>query len=208
MLAVALLFHGDPDRAEKLLAESRAICRHAGEWWWLGIVLNVSVVSALRPGDRRRAARSGRDALLAGRKLRDSIATGGTVEVLGWVAAAAGEHDRAARLLGAADRQWEAMGGSPFAGDRLPARRSAETATRKALGARFATEYAAGARLCLDDAVHYALGTQPEAAVPAPPDGPVRLNRRETENDELITQGLCDREYAARPALSPRTAEC
>jgi non-specific serine/threonine protein kinase len=206
MLAVALVFHGDRGRAGELLAESRSICRDAGDRWWLGIVLNVSALFALRRGDLPRAADHGREALITRTNI-DPVGTSGAVELLGWVAAAAGEYPRAARLLGAADRQWNAYGGSPFAGEWANQRRTAETAARQALGTAFDTEYAEGGRLCLDDAVAYALGQRPEPVHPPVPTGPARLTRRENEIAELIAQGLSNREIAAKLVISQRTAE-
>jgi non-specific serine/threonine protein kinase len=206
MLAIALLFHGDPDRAEELLAESRSICRDAGDRWWLGIVLNVSALSALRRDDLPRAADHGREALLT-RTTIDPVGTSGAVEILGWVAAAAGEYPQAARLLGAADRQWKAYGGSPFAGEWANERRTAKTAARQALGAAFDAEYAEGGGLSLDDAVAYALGERTEPAHPLVPTGPSRLTRRENEIAELIAQGLSNREIATKLVISQRTAE-
>jgi predicted ATPase/class 3 adenylate cyclase len=76
---------------------------------------------------------------------------------LGCTAAAAGQHGRAARLLGAADRQFELLGVSRDAADRAPYDHS-RALTERALGeAAFTAAWAEGRALSLDAAVTLAL---------------------------------------------------
>ncbi len=155
-----LLIDGDPVRAGELFAESRAICRAHGDRWWLGNVLSGSVIPALRLGDLAQAIAYGREALLVRRTLHDPQGAASAVEFLAWTAAADHDYVRAARLLGATDRHWRDVGGSPFgAGQWLRDHERYETATRQALGeARFDTEFHRGADLTLDEAVAHSLG--------------------------------------------------
>jgi DNA-binding CsgD family transcriptional regulator/tetratricopeptide (TPR) repeat protein len=210
MLATAVLFVDDPVRTSDLLAESRRICRVRGDQWWLGMVLNVSVMLALRLGDVGQAEADGREALRVRRGLHDPVGSGGALELLSWAAAAAGEYRRAARLLGAAERQWRMIGGSPFgAGRWLTEHQAREAEMRQALGAVFDTELAHGGELALDEATAYALDECPVPAQAATPDtSAVRLTRREKEVAELVAQGMGNREIATRLLISRRTAEC
>jgi predicted ATPase/DNA-binding CsgD family transcriptional regulator len=208
MLATVVLFDDDPARAGDLLAHSRGICQARGDQWWLGMVLNVSVMLALRLGDVDQAEADGREALRVRRGLHDPVGSGGALELLSWTAAAAGQYRRAARLLGAAERQWRMIGGSPFSAGRWLAEHQArEAEIRHALGAAFDVEFGHGGELDLHETTSYALGEPPvPAQVPAPP-APPRLTRREQEVTELIALGMSNREIATRLVISRRTAE-
>jgi non-specific serine/threonine protein kinase len=165
-LAVAVLVHGDPAGAEALLAESEEICRARGDRWWLGITQTTAIHPALERGDIAQATAYARNSMHVRRVLEDRHGTVSSLELLGWVAAAAHDYTRAARLLGATDRHWRAAGGSPFAvGYFRDAHVRWETATRKALGERrYEREFSRGAALTLDDAISYALTPGPSAA--------------------------------------------
>ena len=209
-LAVGVLFDGDPARAGELLAESQAICRASGDRWWLATALSAAVLPMLRLGEVDRAGGYGREALRTRRALHDIHGTTAAVEFLAWVDAADHNPVRAARLLGATDRQWRAIGGSPFgAGQWLREHDASTAAAREALGAaRFGMEFRRGAAMELDDAVGYALGDDRPAAVQAHGQADtVGLTRRETEIAELVAGGLSNREIATRLMVSQRTAE-
>jgi predicted ATPase/DNA-binding NarL/FixJ family response regulator len=206
MLALVVLFDDDPARTGDLLAQSRRICRLWGDQWWLGIVLNVSVMVALRLGDVGQAEAFGREALHVRRELNDPVGSGGALELLAWVAADTGQYRRAARLLGAAEGQWRILGGSAFgAGRWLTEHQARETVMRQALGAAFDTEFGHGSELALAEAVAYALGERRRPVQEPPAAG--CLTQRETEVAALIAQGLSNREIAAKLVISQRTVE-
>jgi ATP/maltotriose-dependent transcriptional regulator MalT len=210
-LGAAAMLRGDALRAAELYAESRAISRAHGEQWWSGIVLTAAVIPALQLGDLTQARRFARESLRARGALHDTHGAASSVEFLAFVAAAAQDHRRAARLLGAADRHWRAVGGSPFAAG--PWRRfhnEYEADVRQALGAAgFAAEYRRGGEMALDEAVAYALGRDRAGAVrePAATDNGPRLTPREVEIAELVGQGLSNRQIAEHLVISLRTAE-
>jgi non-specific serine/threonine protein kinase len=209
-LSTALLLHGDPAAADQLLADTQAICRAHGDTWALGIALSAAVHPALRLGHLTQAAAYGRDSLRARRALRDTHGAVASVELLAWVAAAGHDHPSAARLLGAADRHWAAVGGTPFgAGPWLRDHEEYAARTRQALGGPgFDAEFARGRELTLDQAVAYALG-EDQALVDQPPSRrqDARLTRREGEIAELVAQGMSNRQIAGRLAISQRTVE-
>jgi non-specific serine/threonine protein kinase len=206
--AHALLLQGDTRRAGELLADGQQICRAHGDLWYLGLVLYSSAEVALALPDPAQALSHARESLRLRQAFHDTPGAARGLELLAWVAMADRSPVRAARLLGAADQQWQTIGGSTLSP--YQAGRQARTAVRETLGdATFDAEHRRGADLTLDDAVAYALGLQQipaEQAISRPADQP-RLTRREREIAELVAQGLTNRQIAAHLVISPRTAE-
>jgi non-specific serine/threonine protein kinase len=209
LLAVGCLLRGDTDRSGELLAQTRAICHTHGDQWYLGHVMFNTALRALARPDLELARSHGRECLRLRLALNDTYGAAVGLELLAWIAAADHAHERSARLLGAADRQWTMIGGVVLYG-RLSARDETLTATRAALGdAAFDAGYRHGKQLPLDEAINYALerdppptGRRPDAADHGP-----RLTPREAEVAELVAGGLTNRQIATRLVLSRRTAE-
>src|SRR5439155_10483867 len=191
-----LLANDDPVRSAELYAEVGAICRAHGEQWWLGYALFGSVPPALRLGDVPQAAACGREALEVRRALRDSEGVAMALQLLSWVAAAAHDHPRAARLLGATDRYWRTVGGSPFAGQWRRLQEDYELSIRQALGPRYDMEFRHGGRLSLDEGVAYALGEDHAVPTDAARTDP-RLTPREAQIAALVAQGLGNKQIAS-----------
>ncbi|WP_433479251.1 ATP-binding protein [Spirillospora sp. CA-142024] len=83
------------------------------------------------------------------------------LEALAWTACAQGQHDRAARLLGAASRLWRAFDIPPL-GLQVFTRshQDCDARARRELGGRaFTAAYDSGARLSLEAAVSYAISS-------------------------------------------------
>jgi non-specific serine/threonine protein kinase len=148
--------------------------------------------------------------------LGDPLSLSASLEVLAWVAAAEGDHRRAARLLGASEQQAWVSGGNPFhAGVFGPVHDQCETRARSALGdARFEAEFGSGAALTLEQAIAYAEGDddrsrkpQHPPAAPPPDQGLSELTRREWEIAQLIAEGMTNKQIAHRLLISRRTAE-
>jgi DNA-binding NarL/FixJ family response regulator len=70
----------------------------------------------------------------------------------------------------------------------------------------FASAWAAGQALTLEEATAEALLLTEESEIAARPPAPFNLTRRELDVLELLTQHLTDHEIAERLFLSPRTA--
>jgi non-specific serine/threonine protein kinase len=157
--ALGAVYQGDAGRAGALFAQSRAISRSHGEQWMLGYCLINAVPSVLMLGDSAQAVALAREAVPLHRALNDTLALTLVLEYLAWAAAAGRNYARAARLLGAADRQFRARGGSPLSGGRyLRAHRDCTDSARALLGdGEFVREFEGGGELTLNNALAYAL---------------------------------------------------
>ncbi|MFC5102901.1 ATP-binding protein [Kibdelosporangium philippinense] len=110
-------------------------------------------------GHRQLADRLIREALRTGRPLDDQWGTAHCLEILAWNAAAERNAERAARLLGAASRLWQATGTSPAELPHIaPDHALYGRRIQQALGneAR-TTHFSEGAKLTSEQAIAYAL---------------------------------------------------
>jgi non-specific serine/threonine protein kinase len=170
-LAVGVMFRGETARADALLTEVLQTCRARGERWWLGRSLVVAVAAALALGDQIRAADYARETLQAAHTLGDQLSLGAGLEFAAWTAGAGHDHRCAARLLGAAGRQWRMLGGSPINAEPWRQGHTAcEAAARHSLGAAaYSAEFDRGERLTLTEAVGYAIQPRVGRAEPISP---------------------------------------
>src|SRR5439155_15426270 len=133
---------------------------------------------------------------------------------LGGAAAASGLAERAARLLGAAEALFEAMG-APLTRNEQAVFDRDVAVTRAALsGESFAAAWAEGRRLPLERAIQLALETPAVATtsiaralphpIPASP-YPSGLTEREVEVLRLVAQGLTSARVAEQLVISPVT---
>jgi predicted ATPase/DNA-binding CsgD family transcriptional regulator len=209
-LAFAVYHAGDHDRAAALCARAREVCAAAGDRWWLAHVLVGSALAAWGQGRMGEATGYLRESLVIRRELDDPLGVGGAIERLAWLAAAEGDHERAARLLGAGERMWQAVGRHLFgAALWLRGREKCTRACREALGeARFAALVARGREMATDEAIRYTLDEAvPERTGAGTDADAARLTPRERQVAELIATGLSNHQIATRLVTSPRTAE-
>ncbi|OLE29850.1 MAG: hypothetical protein AUG44_02615 [Actinobacteria bacterium 13_1_20CM_3_71_11] len=208
--AMATFFAGDARRGAELCARLRETCLRRGERWWYGYVLTSSSYPAVAAGELAEAAGYLRESLRIRRELGDSIGIASSLERLAWLAAANGQPERAARLLGAADRSWRKLGRQLW-GAELLLRDREECARRcqAALSAeRFAALVAQGGGLSTEEAIRYALEeAEPAPAATGTPVEEGRLSPRERQVAELIAQGLSNHQIATQLVTSQRTAE-
>ncbi|WP_432157071.1 LuxR C-terminal-related transcriptional regulator [Streptomyces sp. bgisy153] len=228
-LACALSFLGRPDEAIAVCEETRRLCDGHGERWVLSYVERMLALAHAVREDWPRADRHGRAALRLKHAVHDVVGIGLTLDLLARIAAGRDAPERAAVLLGAADRAWADVDRDRWGSAALAAtRRDSETRAVAALGRpAFRRAYERGGALPLADAVGYAAdGRQPAprgpdeappaAAVPegvrltppaaTVPEG-VRLTPRETQVAELVAQGLANQQIADHLVIARRTAE-
>ncbi|GAA2446557.1 ATP-binding protein [Streptomyces glaucus] len=213
-LACALGLLGQADRALAVGEETLRLCEEHGEEWVRSYVLRMLALAQTVRRDWARAERYAREALRLKLALHDVTGSALTLDLLAVIAAERGAHERAAVLLGGADRVWAGIDRDRWGSAALTSvRRDSEERVCAAVGRRdFERAYGRGAGLCLTEIVGYALQEPPREEPPAeagPPGGPtgVRLTRRETEVAQLVAEGLANQQIADRLVIARRTAE-
>ncbi|MGX1132813.1 putative ATPase/DNA-binding CsgD family transcriptional regulator [Streptomyces glaucescens] len=210
-LACALGFLGEADQAIAVCEETRRLCEAHGEEWVLSYVLRMLALAHTVKRDWPRAEHHAREALRRKLAVHDITGIGLTLDLLAQIAGQDGAPERAAVLLGGADRVWADVDRDRWGSAALgAARRDTETRAREAIGAQdFERAYDRGAALGLAEIVGYALEEHrpPEPPRPERPPQGARLTRRETEVAELVAEGLANQQIADRLVIARRTAE-
>ncbi|SDM32970.1 ATP-binding protein [Allokutzneria albata] len=196
------------DRAIAVAEQGRAECDRHGERWMRSNFDYLHALADMKRGNLDAAVACARDGLRYKRPLGDNnLGLALTLDLLASAAAAQGQADRAARLLGVAHQVWHTFGlpqsGSP---DLVADRQHCERQARAALGdTAYQTAFGAGADLDLDTAIGYALGEQPPLV--RHPTAWAPLTQRERQVAELIADGLTTEQIATRLIIVKRTAD-
>ncbi|MGN9759571.1 ATP-binding protein [Streptomyces sp. SD31] len=229
-LACALGFLGEAERAVEVCEGARRMCERHGEEWVHSYVLRMLALAHTVQRDWRRAEHHARHALCLKLAVHDVTGIALTLDLLAHIATQAGAPERAAVLLGAADRVWAGIDRDRWGSAALNSpRRDSETRAGEALGRPdYQRAYERGAALDLAEAVDYAVHDRRQPQRPAAarkrngrphshhttaggrlthPATGVRLTRRETEVAELVAQGLANQQIADRLVIARRTAE-
>ncbi|MGE0540311.1 MAG: tetratricopeptide repeat protein [Dehalococcoidia bacterium] len=176
------------------------------------VLVNLGIVRA-RQGDLAEATALLVEALALSHQLGRVVALVNALEVMALVAATRGDPARAARTFGVAEaiRERRTL---PRPGTHQRLYEETVAGIRVALGeAAFATAWAEGRALSLDEAITYATEiavdptTQPVRTTGREPTLPDGLSAREVEVLVLLAEGRSNREIAEALVLSPRTVE-
>ncbi|MFD3499525.1 ATP-binding protein [Streptomyces sp. NPDC058678] len=213
-LACALGFLGQADRAVVVCHRALRLCEEHGEEWVRSYVLRILALAHTVKRDWPRAERHAREALRLKLAVHDVIGIALTLDLAALIATQGGAHERAAVLLGGADRVWTAVDRDRWGAQTLiTTRLDSERRALDAIGrSPFRQAYDRGAGLDLAEIVGYALQepglpAHPPATPPSNGAPEIRLTRRETQVAELVAEGLANQQIADRLVIARRTAE-
>jgi predicted ATPase/DNA-binding CsgD family transcriptional regulator len=232
-LAVTAGLAGDEEQVLARRWELVALTEPGGEFiqrWYCTRSVWALGLAAWRRGGLDRAAGLQQQCLRLLEGLDDRVGNTYCLEALAWIAASGHQYERAAVLLGAADRLLRSMamtldGYQPLA----TCQRDCEGQARQALGEQaFQAARQCGLELTAEDALAYALQPSPDKLpgkppVPAAPEpgavltltvpgspqllapGVAMLSARERELVALVAHGRTDAQIAAQLYISVRT---
>ena len=209
LLAYISLARGELDRTVEFGGQGLAKSKARGELWLRALLLNVMSQASWQRGERRRAEALAQEGASCNHALDDRAGLAILLETLAWMAAEEAAHERAAVLLGFAQRVREASTLTLVEPFRPQHAQSVAVATEGLGQTAFDVAFKRGRAMTIDEGVAYAVEDrhrpQPAPAVKAEPHAV--LTRRQLEIARLIAGDLTNRQIAARLFLSERTVE-
>ncbi|HLY22673.1 MAG TPA: LuxR C-terminal-related transcriptional regulator [bacterium] len=203
---------GDPALARQHLDEGLRLADGIGDRWLVSLLHTSLGVVSLHQRDAVPAAKHFNDSLGLARDLGDQWGIAWNLEGLAAVAVTAGDHERAARLLGAADALRKVINTPLTPSERADLERTLAAARAALSEADIAAAWAKGAAMRPDQAIQYAVGVGESVTTEAK--GPASLHRlpgtlslREQQVAALIARGKTSRQIARALFIAERTAE-
>jgi predicted ATPase/class 3 adenylate cyclase/DNA-binding CsgD family transcriptional regulator len=173
--------------------------------WHLATALTTRARVAIAQGEAEQAARDTYDALACTADVQAHQPLPGILECLAGLTADTCSHHEAARLLGAADAIRQSTGAVRFT-IHDAAYHASVAGVRDALGTNdFDGAWAEGAALSVDEAIAYAQRGRGERKRPTA--GWASLTPTEHDVVRLVSEGLGNKDIAARLFVSPRTVQ-
>jgi non-specific serine/threonine protein kinase len=208
-LGYGALLRGDHERAVAYAEESLERYRALGSAHGTASVLGTLGNALLKSGALVHATVVLREALVLSQQVGSTWYATAALEGLAGLAAARGDWERSARLLGASEILAVGSGLALHPFDRARNRRYAAAARARLGEAEFAAAWDAGHGLTPEQAIAEALIADVEQPTGshsvADPASVAGLTTREAEVLRLIARGMSDREIAAALCLRPRT---
>jgi predicted ATPase/DNA-binding CsgD family transcriptional regulator len=209
-LAAALLERGELAAAEELCQQCAATCRAHGDHILLGNTLTLLADRERLGGRLEQAAEHAREGIRLAGVDTPAHTLGQLIDLSANIAADAGAADRAAVLLGAAEKVWRSFGLERMMhAPRYERRReqSAAGARRVLGGTGYQAAYDRGVGMTLQQVVDFAANTGTARPAARADTSRPALTRRERQIADLVAEGLTNREIASRLTIAPRTAE-
>ena len=211
VLGLVAIVQRDHDRAMARHEESLALAQKAGNDVGSVQALGLGALTALVRGDYRQADALNKATMQMSRRLGIRHYVAGCVASLSASAGLQGHLVRAARLWGAADSLFEAMGLS-----RMPAELDfyepyIDAVCTRLSEAEWERAWTEGRAMDMEEAIEYALSDE-EGALPTPSEPWQRvgeetalLTHREEEIATLVARGLTNRQIASELSISEHT---
>ena len=201
---------GDLERAVEFGEHGLAMSKARGELWMRGYLLNFLAQTSWVRGERPRAEALAREAALCKHAIDDRNGVTFALGTLAWIATESGRHERAATLLGSAQRVRDQSSLTLIDVFRPQHERSVSAATRGIGQRAFDAAFARGRAMTIDEGVAFAVADEqapkPASAVKAA-SADTGLTPRQLEIARLIAADLTNRQIADRLFLSERTVE-
>jgi non-specific serine/threonine protein kinase len=208
-LCAILLVAGELDRSVEVGEYGLALSQGSGELWLRGYLLNFLAQANWLRGHKERGQALAREAAMYKHAIDDRQGLAMAIETLAWMAAEADQRERAACLLGSAERVRDEISLAVHELFR-PQHERTVAITLRGIGQKaFDAAYARGRAMTIDEGVAFAVEDKP-VPKPAPPvtsTPDTALTPRQLEIARLIADDLTNRQIADRLFLSERTVE-